>query len=376
MFLSRMQAVVVALGAAGMLTAYGIGSQAGGDKDKDDKQKLQGVWRVLSLEVGGKLAPAKEIAPAKLIFVGDRLVVSADTAGGEATFRLGFDKQPGQIDLTTMPDKKSVIGIYRLEGDKLLLCFGEPDKGKRPTEFKSEEPRDVLMVLERSKDEKFDGKKLAEVADRVGTNARKSQSQNNLKQIALAFHIYHDVFKGMPPQAICDDKGKPLLSWRVAILPYIEQDNLYKQFKLNEPWDSAHNIKLAEKMPDLYRAPTSEKVKPGHTHYQVITGPDTLYPKPTNKPRFQQITDGTSNTLLVVEASTAVSWTKPEDVVYDPKNALPKFGGLFSDGFNAAWCDGSVRFISSRADPMALRAVITPSGGEVFDPDKLDPPQK
>src|SRR5262249_51556565 len=89
--------------------------------------------------------------------------------------------------------------------------------------------------------------------------ASRMQNQNNLKEMALAMHNYHDVNGKFPPAAICDKQGKPLLSWRVAILPYVEQDNLYKQFKLDEPWDSEHNKKLIAQMPKVYALPRDPK---------------------------------------------------------------------------------------------------------------------
>src|SRR5262245_822885 len=99
-----------------------------------------------------------------------------------------------------------------------------------------------------------------------------SRSANNLKQIMLAFHNYHDLYNGMPSAAICDKNGKPLLSWRVAILPLIEQDNLYKQFKLDEPWDSEHNKKLIPMMPKIYAVPNVSKPGDTDTYYRVFYG--------------------------------------------------------------------------------------------------------
>src|SRR5205814_7143349 len=125
-----------------------------------------------------------------------------------------------------------------------------------------------------------------------------------------------DTSRGVWPQpAIYGKDGKPLLSWRVAILPYIEQDQLYKQFKLDEPWDSDHNKKLLDKMPKTFEIPEA-KAKPGHTFYQVFTGPETVFPlDATKKLRFPaSFTDGTSNTLAIVEAANPVPWTKPEDI--------------------------------------------------------------
>src|SRR5207248_5784084 len=107
---------------------------------------------------------------------------------------------------------------------------------------------------------------------RVQQAAAAAQSTNNLKQIALAAHAYHDVNGTFPPAATCDKKGKPQLSWRVLVLPYIEQDNLYKQFKLDEPWDSDNNKKLIAKMPPVYAMPGKSKPGDTDTYYRVFVG--------------------------------------------------------------------------------------------------------
>jgi hypothetical protein len=213
-------------------------------------------------------------------------------------------------------------------------------------------------------------------ADRV-------RSINNLKMIGLAFHNYHDSYNGMPAAAAFGTAKKPLLSWRVAILPYIEEDKLFKEFKLDEPWDSKHNKKLLDKMPAIF-APTirGKPDKAGHTYYQVFTGPDTPFNiitregSPRLGPRLANFTDGTSNTILVVEAEKPVPWTKPEDIVYDPKKPLPKLGGLFKDRLHVVMGDGAVRVIGRKVKEAALRAIITPSGGEIIDWKDLPGPEK
>jgi hypothetical protein len=211
------------------------------------------------------------------------------------------------------------------------------------------------------------------------------RSENNLKHIGLALHCYHDVYGAMPDAAIRDAKGKALLSWRVAILPYVEQGNLYNQFKLDEPWDSKHNKKLLDSMPDLF-APTvqGKKGKTNATYYQVFTGPDTMFdPKAargsgaaTLNLRLTQITDGTSHTAMVVEAAKPVPWTKPDDLAYDAKKPLPKLGGLFREGYHVVFADGSIRMVARSAKERDLRAMITPNGGEKFSPDDLPKPAK
>jgi hypothetical protein len=217
------------------------------------------------------------------------------------------------------------------------------------------------------------------------TPADRARSVNNLKQIALAMINFSDAMGGMPANAIVDKAGKPLLSWRIAILPYIEETPLYKEFKLDEPWDSKNNKKLLARMPKIF-APTitGKPAKANATYYQVFTGPDTPFnPKfiraagaLTLGARFPaSFTDGTSNTILVVEAEKPVPWTKPEDVVYDAKKAVPKLGGLFKEGFHIALADGSTRFIGRKFDEKMLRAAITPAGGEVIDWNKLPAPK-
>jgi prepilin-type processing-associated H-X9-DG protein len=194
-------------------------------------------------------------------------------------------------------------------------------------------------------------------------------SQNNLKQIALAFHNFHDANNALP-RDITDKNGKPLLSWRVAILPYIEQDNLYKQFKLDEPWDSENNKALAETIIKVYTAPRG-KAEKGSTFYQSFAGDGAIMSGKALK--FPNILDGTSNTFMVVEAGEAVPWSKPADVAFDAKKPLPKLGGVFDGNFNVAMCDGSVRFVKKGVKDEMLKKYITTAGGEVPGPKDLEP---
>jgi prepilin-type processing-associated H-X9-DG protein len=201
--------------------------------------------------------------------------------------------------------------------------------------------------------------------------ARRAQCTNNLKQMALAFHNFHSAENHFPPAAITDKDGKPLLSWRVAILPYLEQQDLYSKFHLDEPWDSPHNKALIPLMPATYACPSGMANQPHTTFYRVYTGKQTVF-EGNEGQGIAGITDGTSNTLLVVEATAAVPWTKPDELRLDPdpEKPLPKFEGKnHPGGFNAAFGDGSVRFIKNSIDPVVLRALITRNGGEVINAD-------
>jgi hypothetical protein len=205
---------------------------------------------------------------------------------------------------------------------------------------------------------------------KVRAAANRNMSINNVKQIVLAMHNYHDTYQRFPPAAISDANGTPLLSWRVAILPFIEGVDLYKQFHLDEPWDSEHNKKLLSKMPKVY-APINVEVKePFTTFYKVFTGKSTPFEDPTGN-KIADIVDGTSNTLMVVEGDGPVPWTKPEDLPFDPDKKLPKLGGQFDEGFVAGFCDGSVRFINHKISEKTLKALITRNGGEVINANEL-----
>jgi prepilin-type processing-associated H-X9-DG protein len=197
-----------------------------------------------------------------------------------------------------------------------------------------------------------------------------NQSANNLKQIAIAMHNYASANnENFPPAAVVGKKGKPQLSWRVLILPYIEQDDLYKQFKLDEPWDSDNNKKLIAKMPKVYAIPG--KTAPGgtDTHYRVFVGNGAMWDWVTGT-KITNIADGTSNTLMVVTAADAVPWTKPDDLEFDPEKDMTKLLGLVVNGrAQVAMCDGSVRTLKAIPKKDTLNALITKNGGEVIGND-------
>lgn len=207
--------------------------------------------------------------------------------------------------------------------------------------------------------------------------ARRTQSMNNLKQIGLAMHNFHDTHRAFPAAASTDAKGKARLSWRVYLLPYLDQGILYQEFHLDEAWDSEHNKKLIERMPPTYASPNDDALaKQGKTRYVVPRGAGTLF-EDNGKAgdgipmglRLADVPDGPSSTILALEAhaDAAVIWTKPDDLVIDFKNPLKSLTGSRTGGFHALMCDGAVRFISDKINPETLKLLFTRSDGRPIE---------
>ena len=195
--------------------------------------------------------------------------------------------------------------------------------------------------------------------------AERASSQNNLKQIGLAMHNHHSAYKELP-DAIRDEDGKALLSWRVKILPFIEEQALYQQFHLDEPWDSEHNIKLLPQMPRVYAHPGFD-LAPGKTIYHVPAGEGMMF-KTDGSTRFRDVLDGLSNTIMAFEANAehAVDWTKPEDATIDMDNPVD---AMNQEGvtFGVLMGDGSVHQLAHVIDLDVLKALLTRNGREVID---------
>lgn len=189
-------------------------------------------------------------------------------------------------------------------------------------------------------------------------------SADNLRTIGLALHHYHDVH-GQFPGNVTDDKGTPRLSWRVRLLPYLDGDDLFKSFTLNEAWDSEHNKALLEKRPPAF-APVRLRGEPGHTYYLGFDGPDTLFER-GKATSVRSVVDGCRNTVMLVEAEKAVPWTKPEDLPFDANKDVPKLGAFFDGAFNFLTADGAVARARKEINPAALKSAIRMSDGHVVD---------
>ena len=191
---------------------------------------------------------------------------------------------------------------------------------------------------------------------------------NHLRQLALAMHNYESVFGKFP-----DPFGKKVdgqgLSWRVHLLPFLEQNELYKKFHLDEPWSSEHNRKLIDSMPDIFRSPVAQGVEKNKTVYQVPVSPTAFYqPDEEEIASFKDIIDGTSNTIFIVTTlpERAVIWTKPEDWKVDQNDPLSGLKDAKRKKIFVAMMDGSWQALSSDIEPEVLNAMITRAGGEVI----------
>jgi RNA polymerase sigma factor (sigma-70 family) len=210
--------------------------------------------------------------------------------------------------------------------------------------------------------------KKGDAAARTADARQRARSRNNLKNIVLAILNFHDA-NGHFPMNVTDKDGKPLLSWRVELLPYLEHEDLYKEFKRDEPWDSEHNKKLLDKMPDVFRVGFEPKGET-RTYYQGFAGPGTVF-EPGKQVTLNAITDGTSCTLAVVEAGPPVEWTKPADIPYDPKRALAKLEGPFSNVLIGATADGGTHPFPRDLDENTLRQMIEIADGSEVAPERL-----
>ena len=205
--------------------------------------------------------------------------------------------------------------------------------------------------------------------------ARRTQCNNNLKQIAIAFQNYNDTYGTFPPAYIPDEDGKPMHSWRVLILPFIEQQGLHQRYDFDEPWDSPNNRAVTDVHIPAFTCPSSPtSTGSAETNYMVITGPGTVFDG-AKAAKLAEIKDGTSNTLLVVEvAGAGTNWAEPVDL--DASKLAPPFsaggpdkaGSHHPGGMNGAMCDGSVQFISDTVARETLDALISKDGEELVGP--------
>ncbi|MCA9140213.1 MAG: DUF1559 domain-containing protein [Planctomycetales bacterium] len=252
------------------------------------------------------------------------------------------------LDVAEIRMMTLLLGMLKptVNGDQIVLALDDPQES------------DALIRLATS------------AATATAKPIASSKTGDNLKQIGLAMHNYYAAFNALPSyRAINGQWKKSGLSWRVHLLPFIGQSDLYNEFRLDEPWDSAHNLRLLDRMPEVFKPViaigSDETTKPFHTTYAAVVGEQTVFGR-DKEIGFQNITDGLSNTVVVVEVKTADAfpWTSPQDYRFDHANPTVKLRRV--DGqVQTLFMDGSVRRIRVDEPASVWNALFSIDGGEV-----------
>jgi Protein of unknown function (DUF1559) len=200
---------------------------------------------------------------------------------------------------------------------------------------------------------------------------QKLKCRKNLYAIGRAFGEYWGAREHFPAAAVTDKTGRSLLSWRVTILPYLGERELFNEFHLNEPWDSPHNFALLPRMPKAYACPSEPGRRSFLTNYLVVVGPNEalggarpLFDR-AREVDIREVTDGLSATLMVAETNRSVPWTKPEDLSFADPQLMSRFGSRHPGGFYVVTGEGSIHFIELSDSLELLPKAITRDGGEV-----------
>jgi hypothetical protein len=319
--------------------------------------------------------PALSILPAKTLARGLRWAALGMELNGKLTLR--FTAQAADASAAEKISSLIRLGLAAL-GRQVLIGEEKPLIELLPAEFRAATAAlspsvagdRVTVTIDDSDKQKAVATVAAFAAERYETGGFPSATKA-LKWIGLAMHNFQSADKEhrFPPAAIFSKDGKPLLSWRVAILPYVEQEYLYQQFHLDEPWDSEHNKKLIPMIPPVYRNARIRDGRPGLTTYLVPVGKEVAF---TGEPKGRvfpgEFPDGTANTIMVVDVADekGVIWTKPDDLVVDLNDPKKGLMGHYPAYFLAGFADGSVRAIPKNISRATLRGAFTVAGGETL----------
>jgi hypothetical protein len=203
----------------------------------------------------------------------------------------------------------------------------------------------------------------------------------NLEQIASALNAYAADYGTYPLPIVRDANGRAMHSWRVAILPYLNEHDLYKQYDFNKPWDDPENLVVAESAPRVYTG-TNQGVWTGaQCYYHLVTGDRTIFPK-SGPLSPKRINDDPAKTALVVEGmskfSSTSAWTEPTELDFQSmtgaigQNPGTEIGSVTEGGAAIATVDGLGHFLEESMPQDIVLAILTASGGEPLADDVLD----
>jgi hypothetical protein len=195
---------------------------------------------------------------------------------------------------------------------------------------------------------------------------KRMQSTNNMKQIGIALHNYHDTYNEFPPAVVTDENGKPLYSGRVLLLPFLEQANLYNQFDKTKAWDAPENAVITQQAIAVFQDPANNTRPRTRSDYVFVVGPGTLF-EAGQKIRIGEVTDGLSNTMMVVETKMGPdNWAAPQEWDATTSNPPP---GNHQQGQIVLFGDGSVRFMTAPYLQSNRQALASRKGGEPVGPE-------
>jgi prepilin-type processing-associated H-X9-DG protein len=216
----------------------------------------------------------------------------------------------------------------------------------------------------------FIGWQYRQARRRFRAAARLAECERKLKNIGVGMRDFADAHGRFPSAYVADEDGRPMHSWRVLVLPNMEEQELYEQYDFDQPWDDPDNLALAENIAAHYLCPSAPNDKPSYTNYVMIVGPGTISDGPNSVERTD-ITDGTSHTIMVVEVgNSGINCLEPRDLNAEKINYRindPAGEGISSchpGGAAVLFCDGSVRFVKESTDPKTVKALTTIAGGE------------
>ena len=204
-----------------------------------------------------------------------------------------------------------------------------------------------------------------------GLASTRTRCENNLRQIGIAINLYEYEHGHYPPPFTTDENGRPLHSWRVLILPYLEMRDLFDQIDLTKPWNHPDNLRFADAMPQVFDCPKATESSPTFTTaYVAVTGHDTVW-RPDATVSTRDVPDGTSKTVLVIECEAArTHWMAPNDVLFDDIVPVETTGetmllsGPHPNSAVIVFCDGHVQYVSNKLRAQTIRSLCSRNGND------------